>query len=145
MSGWKRGRPAGVHCVRGHVRERRRPALPAEPSRAPGCPAGPERADGAPGQAFRLCRFRVLAGQVPGDLGGVAGVVDLLGAGRGPVAGEVLPVRAVVEEDPHLATAPAAHRDRFVPGGFVPWRRAPVARSATSIAISNISGSIMLR
>ena len=98
---------AGRHCQRSQ-------AVPPVPRR-------PERAGGAPGGALRLCRCRFLAGQAPGDLNRVAGVVDLLGADRGPVAVEVLPVQAAVEEDPDLAVAPAAYWDRLL----VLWRFRP--------------------
>lgn len=77
------------------------------------CPAEPG-GGGAPGEMPRLRLFGVVVGEVPGDLGLVAGVVDLLGAGGGAVAAEVLPFQAVAEEDPDLAGAPAADRDRLL-------------------------------
>ena len=41
----------------------------------------------------------------------MSGVVDVLGAGRGGVAAEVLPAQAVGEEDPDGGAAVAADRE----------------------------------
>jgi hypothetical protein len=53
----------------------------------------------------------VLAGKEPGGLCGMAGMVDLLGAGGGGVTAEVLPAQAVGEEDRDRGAALAAHRE----------------------------------
>ena len=63
-------------------------------SAPPGSPAGHWR------DACWLPFFGVLAGKQPGDFCRVAGVVDLLVAGCGGGAAEVLPAQAVGEEDP---------------------------------------------
>ena len=73
------------------------------------CPVGV--ADGALADACWLEVFGVLAGKEPGDLCGMAGVVDLLGAGRGAVTAEVLPRHAMGEEDPDRGAAFAAYRE----------------------------------
>src|SRR5580658_5908125 len=81
-------------------------------SAPPGWPTGHWRG------ACWLEFFRVLAGE-PGDFCGMAGVVDLLGAGGGGVAVEVLPLGAVGEEDRDRGAALAAHGEGFlVVAGF---------------------------
>jgi hypothetical protein len=65
----------------------------------------------------RLELLRSLVCEDPGDLRGVAGVVDLLGTGGGAVAAEVAPLQSVVGEDADYGAALTAYRD----GLFVFW------------------------
>jgi len=97
-------------------------------------------ADGALVRTHWLEVFRGLVGEEPGGLRGVAWVVDLLGAGRGAVAAEVLPLQAVGEEDPNGSAAVAAHGD-----GVLVFEVSPTGGAAAVNAISNACGSIMLK
>jgi hypothetical protein len=79
----------------------------------------------------------------------MARVVNLLVPGRDAVAAEMLPPRAMGEEDPDRGPAFAAHRD----GLLILWGRgalrcpgiSPSREMAAVNAISNASGSITLK
>src|SRR3984957_8628250 len=79
----------------------------------------PRRDRRGAGRSRWLEVFRVLVGEDPGDLGGVAWVVGLLGAGRGAVTAEVLPVQAPVGEDGDQGAALAAQGDGLCVLGLV--------------------------
>jgi hypothetical protein len=58
--------------------------------------------------------FRSLVGEVPGDLGSVAGVVGLVGAGDSSVAAEMTPAEIEFGEDADRGAAGAAERKDLV-------------------------------
>ena len=63
--------------------------------------------------------FRRLVGEVPGDLGVVAGVVGAVGAGGGGVAAVVAPVEGEFREDADGSAAGGAERDGLLVFGLV--------------------------